>query len=69
MQGMETDAASVRVEDRRGEEMIEVDQHRGQQDQPDLSPSIAEENPCDQPRSEEVESVMEDVVEQGLWVN
>ena len=55
---METDAHAVWVENGRRQEMVEVDDHRGQHDEAGCLASAAREKKAEKERSQEVEAVM-----------
>ncbi len=57
---MKTDTAPVRIVDRGGEEMIEVDEDRQSHDEPRPLPTILESQPRNEARNEEMESQVND---------
>ncbi len=58
---MKAETAAVRVKNRVGQQMIHVDQHRGQHDQPRLHPVFFPEQPRYQKRHQQVAGIMNEM--------
>src|SRR5690606_40353156 len=61
VQGMKTDAAALRIVYGGREQVVQIDQHGGQHDQPRAHPAGTEDQAGDQPRNEEVEGEVDHV--------
>ncbi len=68
MQRVVADTAATRIEDGCGQQVVQVDQHGSQHDEPGALPPVAEEEPGDEPRNEEVEGVVDEGLEHDIFV-
>ncbi len=62
---MEANTAAVGIKEWRSEQVVQVDEHGGDHDQPGFFPFLSEKQPGDQSGSQKVEAVMNYRLEQG----